>query len=160
MDMKLFKNWSALLLSLCSLLLFAQLAAAAPQEQDKPSKVTGEVSLKPVQVFDVAAGKVVKSIPNDAEFQKQAADWTNSVTGLAPQITTDPGCSYVYRVPLEKPVTIKAGNTSVTSDDLFLFYCKDKPPLLLTFDSQRRPYLFLFQADIKPFLNKVGLPAA
>ncbi len=158
--MTLRKKWSVLLFTLCSLFLLSQLAAAAPLEADKPSKVSGEISAKPVQVFDVAAGKVVKTIPNDAEFQKQAADWTNSVTGLAPQITTDPGCSHVYRVPLEKPVTVQTGGTTVASDDIFLFYCKDKPPLLLMFDSQRKPFLFLFKADIQPFLRKVGIPAA
>ncbi|MCA0754359.1 hypothetical protein KP806_04810 [Paenibacillus sp. N4] len=152
------KKWSAALLAICSLLLFAQLASASA-DFSKPSKVSAEPGQKPVQVFDIAAGKVVKMIPNDPEFQSMAAGWTGSVTGLAPQITSDPSCSYVYRVPLDKPVTVKANEITVTSDDLFLFYCKDKPPLLLMFDSERKPYLFLFSADITPFVKKVGLPA-
>ena len=152
------KKWSAALLAVCSLLLFAQFASASA-DFSKPSKVSAEPGQKPVQVFDIAAGKVVKIIPNDPEFQSMAAGWTGSVTGLAPQITSDPSCSYVYRVPLDKPVTVKANEISVTSDDLFLFYCKDKPPLLLMFDSERKPYLFLFSADINPFVKKVGLPA-
>lgn len=154
------KKWSAALLAVCSLLLFAQLASASAAELSKPSKVAAEPGPKPVQVFDIAAGKVVKSIPNDAEFQSMAAAWTGSVTGLAPQITSDPSCSYVYRVPLDQPVTVKSNEVSVTAGDLFLFYCKDKPPLLLMFDSERKPYLFLFSADINPFVKKVGIPAS
>ncbi|CAM3973771.1 hypothetical protein L1N85_04345 [Paenibacillus alkaliterrae] len=152
------KRITALLIAFCSLLLYAQMAVASPNVplQSEPTTETG---LKPVQVFDVAAGKVIKTIPNDAQFQSLAAEWTSSITGLAPQITSDPSCSYVYRVPLEKAVTIKVNDLSVASDDLFVFYCKDKPPLLLVFDDQRRPYLFLFKADIAPFIKKVGVPA-
>lgn len=150
------KKIAAMLLACCSLLLMAQVAAAQPA-QGSP---TSEVGLKPVQVFDVAAGKVVKTIPNDASYQALAASWIGSITGLAPQLTNDESCSYVYRVPLEKAVTINANDVSVVSNDLFLFYCKDKPPLLLVFDEKRRPFLFLFKADIKPFIQKVGIPAS
>ncbi|OMF33803.1 hypothetical protein BK133_13510 [Paenibacillus sp. FSL H8-0548] len=152
----IFKKFAAVLLACCSILLITQVAAAHPAHNSP----TTEVGLKPVQVFDVAAGKVVKTIPNDAQFQTLAASWVGSITGLAPQVTNDESCSYVYRVPLEKAVTIKSNDISVVSDDLFLFNCKDKPPLLLVFDEKRRPYLFLFKADIKPFIKKVGIPAS
>lgn len=151
----LHKRIAAMLLACCSLLLYAQVAAAHPAL----SSPSSEVGLKPVQVFDVAAGKVIKTIPNDADYQAFAASWVGSITGLAPQLTSDESCSYVYRVPLEKAVSIKVNDITVASDDLFLFYCKDKPPLLLVFDEKRRPFLFLFKADIKPFIQKVGVPA-
>jgi hypothetical protein len=149
------KRIAAMLLACCSLFLFAQVAAAHPAL----STPSTEVGLKPIQVFDVVAGKVIKTIPNDAGYQAFAASWLDSITGLAPQLTSDESCSYVYRVPLEKAVSIKVNDITVASDDLFLFYCKDKPPLLLMFDEKRRPYLFLFKADIKPFIQKVGVPA-
>lgn len=154
--MKLLKRITALLITCCSLFLYAQIADA----HSEPSQSAAETVLKPVQVFDVAAGKVIKTIPNDAEFQTLAASWISSITGPAPQITTDDSCSYVYRVPLQKSVSIKVNDITVGFDDLFLFYCKDKPPLLLVFDEKRRPYLFLFKADINPFIKKVGLPAS
>lgn len=151
----LHKRLAVMLLACCSLFLYARIAAAQPALSSPGS----EVGLKPIQVFDVAAGKVIKTIPNDASYQAFAASWIGSITGLAPQVTNDESCSYVYRIPLEKAVTIKTNETIVASDDLFLFYCKDKPPLLLVFDEKRRPYLFLFKADIKPFIQKVGIPA-
>lgn len=151
----LHKRIAAMLLACCSLFLYAQVAAAHPAL----STPSSEVGLKPVQVFDVAAGKVIKTIPNDADYQAFAASWVKSITGLAPQLTSDESCSYVYRVPLEKAVSIKVNDITVASDDLFLFYCKDKPPLLLVFDEKRRPFLYLFKADIKPFIQKVGVPA-
>ncbi|WP_246096085.1 hypothetical protein [Paenibacillus sinopodophylli] len=157
--MMLSKRIAAMLLACCSLFLFAQLASAH-SEHGAHRATSTETGLKPVQVFDVTAGKVVKTVPNDAQYQSFASSWVNSISGLAPQVTNDESCSYVYRIPLAKPVTIKSNDVVVTSDDLFLFYCKDKPPILLVFDEKRRPYLFLFKADIKPFIQKVGIPAS
>lgn len=148
-------RFTRLILMLLSAFLFTGLFSASVF-----AATSSDQALRPVQVFDVAAGKVVKTIPNDNAFQKMAGEWTSSVTGLAPQMTTDQACSYVYRVPLAKPATLASGNISVTSSDLFLFYCKEQPPVLLAFDDQRRPYLFLFKADIAPFIKKVGLPAS
>lgn len=117
-----------------------------------------EGSLKPVQVFDVSQGKVVKSVPNDKKFQKMAKSWLRSVTGLAPQLSSDNSCTYVYRVPLAEPAEVKAGAVTVVTRDLFLFYCQDNPPLMLVFDDARKPYLLLFDRDLKPFIRKVGVP--
>ncbi|MCU6708297.1 hypothetical protein M6D81_06180 [Paenibacillus sp. J5C_2022] len=136
---------AAILLACCAVPVSAKEMTAAP--------------LLPVQAFDVAAGKVIKSVPNDSEFQEMAMSWLKSVTGLAPQLTADDSCSYVYRLPLSSPATVKAGDISIVSNDLFLFYCKDKPPTLLLFDQNKRPYLFLFNADIAPFIKKIGIPA-
>lgn len=144
------KRLAALLLVLSLLFVYASSAFAAPPE-DQP--------FKPVQVFDVKAGKVVLSTPNDKQYQEFANKWIASVTGLAPQLTNDDSCNYVYRIPLEKPVTITVNGTKLVADDVFLFYCDGKPPLLLVFDEQRRPYLLLFKEDIAPFIKKVGIPA-
>jgi len=149
--LRLFKLLAPALLLVMSLQSYAT-AAAAGQSDPSPNG-----SMKPVQVFDVAAGKVVKTIPNDKEFQQHAQSWIKSITGLAPNMTSDKSCSYVFRVPLSKAVSVKVNEVSVVTDDLFLFYCKDKPPLLLLFDEKRRPYLFLFKEDIAPFLKKAGI---
>ncbi|MFF2482219.1 hypothetical protein [Paenibacillus sp. NPDC058071] len=124
---------------------------------DASAKRPSEES-KPVQVFDVKAGKVVKSETNDKQYQKFARDWIGSVTGLAPQLTNDDSCSYIYRIPLDKPATIKTDGVSVKTQDVFLFTCDGKAPTLLVFDEQRRPYLLLFKADIAPFVKKIGVP--
>ncbi|GBF72832.1 hypothetical protein PA598K_01102 [Paenibacillus sp. 598K] len=115
---------------------------------------------KPVQVFDVVAGKVVKTVDNNEEFQRYAKGWLGAVTGLSPQLKPDEKCGYVYRVPLDQPVTVKTGKLEVQTDDVFLFYCPDKPAVLLIFDAQKKPYLLSFQADLQPFLKKIGSPAA
>lgn len=153
------KRLSVMLIACMAFLFSSQAAFAgsygAPAETAPPS----DLSQKPVQIFDVQAGKVVKTMPNDDEFQKMAASWIGSVSGLAPQLSVESNCGYVYRVPLREAATIKLNEISVASDDLFLFYCADKPPMLLVFDGNRKPFLFLFKSDIKPFIRKTGIPA-
>lgn len=150
--MILLKRLSLHVLLVCSLVCFlnAPLAYAAPEER---------VPMRPVQVFDVKAEKVVKSVPNDEQFQAYVAEWMNAVTGFAPQLQAGESCTYVYRIPLAKPVTASFHNVLIRSEDVFLFYCNDKPPMLLVFDERHRPYLLLFKSDITPFIRKVGLPA-
>ncbi|WP_036709803.1 hypothetical protein [Paenibacillus pinihumi] len=114
---------------------------------------------KPVQIFDIQAGKVVKTMENDQQFQQYAAGWLASVSGLSPQFTPENKCGYVFRVPLEQPIEVKAGEIKVTASDVFLFYCPEKPASLLIFDAERKPYILSFKSDLKPFLRKVGLPA-
>lgn len=138
----------------------AAIPGEAASEAEEPENLkTSDTGMRPVQVFDVVQGKVVKSVPNDAKFQKMASSWIQSISGLAPQVSAGENCSYVYRVPLARQTAISSGTIKIASGDLFLFYCKDKPPLLLAFDDQRKPYMFQFNADIRPFIKKVGLPA-
>ncbi|UVI27812.1 hypothetical protein [Paenibacillus spongiae] len=135
---------AVLMLAFCFLFPYAS-AAHADNE--------GAEALRPVQAFDIVAGKVVKSIPNNAEFQSIADSWIASVTGLSPQVKADDKCGYVFRLPLAQPKTIQAGAATIRTSDLFLFYCPKHPQLLLVFDENRKPYLLQFKADIKPFLK-------
>lgn len=153
------KRATIMLIACFAMIMAGQSVSAHAIDPAVDDQTVSEIEQKPVQVFDVAAGKVVKTIENDASFQKMAADWVGSISELAPQLSADENCGYVYRVPLTKPVTIKVNQISVTTADIFLFYCKDKPPLLLAFDENRKPFLFLVKADIKPFIQKVGIPA-
>lgn len=113
---------------------------------------------KPVQVFDVAAGKVVKSVPNSKEFQDYAKSWLASVTGLSPKLEANEKCGYVYRIPLTEAAAVKTAGLDTRVTDVFLFYCPDKPALLLVFDENRKPFLLQFKADIKPFLKTIAIP--
>ncbi|OBR64772.1 hypothetical protein A7K91_04090 [Paenibacillus oryzae] len=112
----------------------------------------------PVQVFDVEMGKIIKTIPNDARFQQMALEWTKTVTGLAPQMSPGQGYSYVIRVPLAAQTAIRSGSIHFNADNLFLFLAKDKPPLLLAFNSDNKPYLFLFRSNTDDFVKRIALP--
>ncbi|WP_338551663.1 hypothetical protein [Paenibacillus sp. KS-LC4] len=146
------QKWIAALCAACSLFIFASTGFA--EEKAKEHSTVG-----PVQVFDVKAGKVVLTVPNDKNYQKMAKSWLGSVTGLAPQLTNDNTCTYVYRVPLAEPYKLSTNNLSLQVKEVFLFVCAGKAPQLLVFDDQRRPLLLLFKEDIAAFIKKVGIPA-
>ncbi|SDW59973.1 hypothetical protein [Paenibacillus sp. CF384] len=147
------RRWSTKIVSALALLLFlvlpAVVSAGALDDHDTMQR--------PVQAFDVVAGKVVKSVPNNAEFQGYAKSWLNSVTGMSPRLQAEDKCGYVFRIPLDQPTAVKAGALQVMTQDVFLFYCPKKPQLLLIFDENRKPYLLQFKANIKPFLKAMDL---
>ncbi|QHT61804.1 hypothetical protein GXP70_18695 [Paenibacillus lycopersici] len=117
----------------------------------------GGTGLRPVQAFDVVAGKVVKTVPNTPDFQNYAKSWLKANTGLSPKLQAEDKCGFVFRIPLDEPTAVKAGADQVTTQDVFLFYCPKKPQLLLIFDENRKPYLLNFKSNIKPFLKAMDL---
>ncbi len=139
-----------LTLAFCLLLPYANGASASAHDE-------GAAQQRQVQAFDVIAGKVVKSVPNSKEYQKFAKSWLGSVTGLAPQLTANDKCGYVFRIPLNEPARVKVDTINFHTTDVFLFYCPGKPQLLLVFDENRKPYLLQFTADIKPFLKAIDI---
>jgi len=147
-------KWTAALLMTLSLLFVTAGGTAAAAMSKNPQNTTPN---RPVQAFDVVAGKVVKTVPNSTDYQKIAADWLKSVKGLAPQANIGSKCGYVFRIPLDKPAEVKAGAQSLHTSDVFLFYCPDKLKLLLVFDEQRKPFLLDFTADVAPFLQRIAV---
>jgi hypothetical protein len=145
------KSKIVVLLAMVLLLALPNAAAAAYQPDEQAQQM-------PVQVFDVVAGKVVKTVANTKQYQDYAKTWLQSVTGFSPQLQPEEKCGYVYRIPLAEPYTIQTGGMTIQTSDVFLFYCPDKPKVLLVFDENRRPYLLQFTADIAPFLKTIGIP--
>lgn len=144
------KHFIAVIALFLCLMVPAAAGAAKHDESSGPDQ-------RPVQAFDVVQGKVVKSVPNSAEYQDYAKLWLKGVTGLSPKLSADDKCGYVFRIPLDEPTAVKAGNEQVMTQDVFLFYCPKKPQLLLIFDENRKPYLLTFKGNIKPFLKKMNL---
>jgi hypothetical protein len=140
-----------LLLLLAALVCLAVPASALAAMSEEPA-------MKPVQVFDVKAGKVVRTIPNDAEYQQFAQGWLKSVTGLSPKVRPDEKCGFVYRIPLQKPYPLQVDKLNFAVNDVFLFYCSGAEPILLVFDEARHPYLLELTTDLKPFLRKIAAP--
>lgn len=138
---------------------WAGVAGAFPAEADTgntapPSKTP------PVQLFDMQQERIIKTIPNQEEYQAAAREWLQSVTGLAPQLTIDSRCGYIVRIPLEMPVEIKLASTALKTKDVFLIYCPDRDPLLLVFSEQRKPFLLRISSNVKPFMQKLLAPGS
>lgn len=160
------KKWIVMPMMAWAIWFALAMPASAMAVQDAPGKIAPATSAQtapserqgPIQVFDVAQGKIIKSVPNDSRFQEMAAAWAASVTGLAPQVSPGEDYAYVFRMPLEKAVPIDTGTVHIKVTTLFMFYGKDKQPLLLGFDDNRKPYLFTFKSNVSDFIKRMELP--
>ncbi|QJC54317.1 hypothetical protein HGI30_10485 [Paenibacillus albicereus] len=136
---------AALVLLLLAGLLPQAASASAPAKSDRP-----------VQVFDVRAGKVVQSFPNEDAYQQIARSWLDAAEGLSPNLSPDDDCGYVFRIPLREPASLKVGRLHLRAEDVFLFYCPEREPELLVFDERKKPYLLTARPDLRPFFERIG----
>lgn len=111
---------------------------------------------RPVQIFDVAAGQVVRTLANSAEFQAVARQWLHDVQGMSPNFTPDDRCGYVFRIPLKEVHKVQLEKASFEVQEVFLFYCRGKEPEMLAFDLKNKPYLLRVNTDLRPFLALAG----
>ncbi|MGK9249922.1 hypothetical protein [Paenibacillus humicus] len=152
--------------SLASIVLLAVMAffggtalAAAPASSPEASKPLPPLSsggARPVQIFDVAAGQVVRTLANSAEFQAVARQWLHDVQGMSPNFTPDDRCGYVFRIPLKEVRKVQLEKAGFEVQEVFLFYCRGKEPEMLAFDLKNKPYLLRVNTDVRPFLALAG----
>jgi len=111
--------------------------------------------LQPIQQFELKSEKIVKVVPNNDAFQKEALSWLNTATGLSTQLSLDDKCGSIYKVPLKKEITKEFKGLTFVVSEIFLIYCPTKDPLILVFNKERKPFLLTFSADVKPFIAMV-----
>lgn len=134
-------------------------SAAFPAEFET-GKTAPLTKVPPVQLFDMQQERIMKTIPNQEEYQAAAREWLQSITGPAPQLTIDNRCGYIVRIPLKAPAEIKLPSAALKTKDIFLIYCPDKEPLLLVFSEQHKPFLLRISSNVKPFMKKLLAPAS
>lgn len=112
--------------------------------------------LGPIQQYELKSDKIVKVVPNNDAFQKEALSWLNSATNLSTQLSLDDKCGSIYKVPLKQEVTKEFKGLTFVVSDIFLIYCPEKKPLLLVFNKERKPFLLLFSSDVEPFIKMMN----
>ncbi|MCY7485552.1 type IV secretion system protein VirB6 [Paenibacillus alvei] len=120
-----------------------------------PNEGSDSTASSPIQLFDIKAQRIVKTFPNNKEFQATAAQWIKSITGPSPQLTIGHQCGYIVRIPLTSPADVVLPRETVQVKDVFLIYCPEKEPLLLVFSKERKPYLLRINIDVKPFIQQL-----
>lgn len=108
-----------------------------------------------VQIFDIKSGKIIKTIPNDAQIQTFTNELISSITGLAPEIAPDNEAKYIIRIPVTNPRQIKVGQTNLLINELFLFYYTTDHSILLVFDENKKPFLLHYDSDITPLIKYI-----
>lgn len=106
-----------------------------------------------LQVFHPERGKVIGVVDVTEEIHQQAELWLKSVNGRSPEVSIDAKCGYVFKIPLLREVALRHSAFQGTVSELFLFYCPDRPPRMLVFSIDNKPYLLTFTHSVEPFLR-------
>lgn len=117
--------------------------------------LTSPTQVDTVQVFDVKEGHVIKSVPNSGKIQKQTKQIIKKIYEFAPQVQPDMSAKYIIRIPVKAGTQVKVGGNTIAINELFIFYYEDKEPLVLIFDSNKRPYLLNTKQSIEPLLKLI-----
>jgi len=158
--MKLFHL--CILTSLTFLLIFTNPSSISALQQPDLAEIPAHFTVRSepdnkdfIQIFDIKSGKIIKTVPNDAEIQKFTNELISSITGLAPEIAPDNEAKYIIRIPITTPRQIKVGQTNLLINELFLFYYTTDHSILLVFDENKKPFLLHYDSDITPLIKYV-----
>lgn len=149
----------SLILAAAAIFVSSPQALADQQTEQLERPVTVETLAGPVQIFDVALGKVVATLPNTKEMQDQAKTWIGSITGLSPSIKAEPRDGLVIRIPLQQAEPVQSGISGDKVQELFLFASSThpRPFQMLMFTQKGQPLFVLTEAELTPFLHKFDL---
>lgn len=116
---------------------------------------------KKIEVFDVKAGKVIKSLEFNQEVQDEVLQNIANISGLFVKVNALPVDGYIVRIQFDAPANIN--NTWVNSSniynvsDAFIIFPEKESPYILLFDEQKRPFFFCFEGKydvLKAYINK------
>ncbi|CAM3458388.1 hypothetical protein [Marinicrinis lubricantis] len=121
-----------------------------PYASDKPNT---NVDIRPVEVFDVTKGKVVKKIPYTPEIQKETISILKSIDGLVTSLKIDPKKGIALRIPVDPAVQLNHSFFKDQVSDAFIFLARAEKPYMLLFTRDNKPVLVHFKHDVQPLVN-------
>lgn len=106
-----------------------------------------------IEVMDIKQGKIIKSIPNTEEIQKEVRQFILTIKGLSPSVRIEPRDGMAYKIPVQPPVNYQGKWFSTLIDEVFLMVGTNEEPRLLIFDDENKPYVVVFKHDISGFIK-------
>ena len=106
-----------------------------------------------IEVMDVKQGKIMKHIPNTEAIQKEVRQFITTITGLSPSVRIEPRDGIAYKIPVEPPITYGGKWFSTVIDEVILMVGSNEEPRLLIFDDENKPYVVVFEHDIREVLK-------
>ncbi|SDJ85963.1 hypothetical protein SAMN04487909_13054 [Aneurinibacillus migulanus] len=112
-------------------------------------------SLTEVEVFDVSKRKVVKTIPNTDQIQKEVRLCIKSIHELSPRADLNFKTGMIYKIPIEPSMQVENQLFHSLVNEVYLIIQNEpERPLLLLFDDENKIFLTHFKYEIRPFLLK------
>ncbi|MEF3306469.1 hypothetical protein [Paenibacillus sp. GYB003] len=143
-----------------------QPAAARDAWPARPSAEAAAVTASFVQLFDVAQGRVIRSVPNSMSFRRLGESWIASIRSAWGGFRLDPESGYVLKVPFEPVVRVSNNWYRGEVRELFIMWDPKAPHdtrMMLT-GAGGSPRMFIIKADagsfVERFKNGQGLSGA
>lgn len=112
-------------------------------------------NLTEIEVFDTSKGKVVKTIPNTDQIQKEVRFCIESIHELSPRVDLNFKTGMIYKIPIEPSMQVENQLFhSLVSEVYLIIQNEPERPLLLLFDDENKIFLTHFKYEIRPFLLK------
>jgi hypothetical protein len=113
-----------------------------------------------IDLFEIGRAEPLWSAPNTEAIQHETHRWVRTITGFYEGNLSEVNFArgeYCLRVPTE-PIRVKNEIIDTTIQNVFLYLGDGHKPALLLFDVDwPARYLVYFDADVRPFLKKLGI---
>ena len=124
------------------------------------SSSQGLVSDKPIEIFDIVKGQVIKKVKSTQSIQDQTLRYLDRISGLSVNVNVFPDKGYIVRIPISPKVQVKNhwlnDNGIHAVDEVFVMLPAQDNPYLLLFDDRSRPYCFVFIGTLDVLLKELG----
>ena len=114
---------------------------------------------KPVEIFDISKGEVIKKVHSTRLIRKETISYLNGISGMYNKVKSFPEKGYIVRIPITPPSQVKnhwLNEYSINSvDEVFIILSEQGNTYLLVLDSKLRPYFFNFIGNIDVLLKNL-----
>ncbi|WP_010248878.1 hypothetical protein [Acetivibrio cellulolyticus] len=129
--------------------LIAFLASA--QELDTPNK--------PIEIFDITKGEVIKKVHSTRVIQNEAISYLNGISSMYIKVKAFPEKGYIVRIPITPSVQVKnhwLNDYNINSvDEVFILLPEQGNTYLLVLDNKLRPYFYNFIGNVDVLLKNL-----
>lgn len=124
---------------------------ASAQELDTPNK--------PIEIFDITKGEVLKKVHSTRLIQKETISYLNGISGMYVKVKAFPEKGYIVRIPITPPVQVKnhwLNDYSINSvNEVYIMLPEQGNTYLLVLDNKLRPYFFNFIGNVDVLLKNL-----
>lgn len=106
---------------------------------------------RPIEVFDVIKGDVIRRINSTPSLQNEAENSLKGITGMYTKVKAFPEKGYIIKVPLDPAMEVNNQWLRSKVNDVFIIFPHQESPYLMVLDSKKRPLFFNFNASVSEF---------
>jgi hypothetical protein len=111
--------------------------------------------LKPVEIFDVSQGIVIKKSQSSEKIQKTAYDYLMNISSLYVKVKALPDKGHIIKIPFEEPKLIQNKWINGNVSEVFVILPEQQKPYLLVLDESRRPFFYNFEGNTYELLKSL-----